>query len=98
VNAVEKVISLCDRPGMGVERSNARSARSGDFDTEALVCWLLILEGGIDCERAARCPKISTAAREALNEISSQFLREARSAGYSEYLVNEVRRMFGAGR
>jgi hypothetical protein len=94
VNALEKVISLCDRPGMGVERSNARSASSGQFDDEALVCWLLILEAGADCERTARRPEIAQAARAALREISPRFLRAARSAGYSDLIVDEVRRMF----
>lgn len=93
-STLERVISLCERPEMGVEQLNARSARLGQFDLAALAGWLHMLTTGTDCERAARRPDISAAAREALRELAPR-VYEAASNERVRYLVPELRRMFG---
>ena len=95
MTAVEKVVQLCERPDMGIERLNARSARLGEFDIIVLAGWLHMLATGTDCERAARRPNIAAAAREALREVAARFYEAAANDSSTRYLMAEVRRMVG---
>ena len=94
MSALERVIFLCDQPAMGVERLNAESARTGEFDLAALTGWLHMLAKGTDVERAARRSDIAAAAREALRELAPRVYESAANSR-AAYLVPELRRMFG---
>ena len=90
---LSKIIALCERPGMGIERVNAQFARTGRFDLAAKVGWLSNLAKSTDVERSAHRSEIRIAASEALLELAPRVIREAPKQPRLRYLVDEMRQL-----